>query len=105
MDRENKSRVTCRTPTQGRTGTTSIPKWKYDCVRQAIIDTLDESAPTAFPFKDLANAVKARLSPEDISELGSIGWHVTTVKLNMEVKGEISRISGTSPQMLVKTKL
>jgi len=51
---------TCRTPTQGRRGTTRIPLWKYQCVRRA------------------------------------------TVKLNMEVEGELTRVPNLKPQTLRK---
>jgi len=36
--------------------------------------------------------------------LGSWGWHFTTVKLNMEVEGELLRAEGVSPQQLILGK-
>ena len=90
-------KVVCKTPADGKTGTTSIPKWKYDCLRTAIINSLGDNG---LAFKDLPGAVKAQLSEAQLSKLGSVGWHVTTVKLNMEVDGEIERVSGQTPQYL-----
>ncbi|MEL6686027.1 MAG: hypothetical protein AAFP97_00220 [Pseudomonadota bacterium] len=93
-------KVVCRTPTEGRSGTTSIPKWKYDCVRLAALEVIKSAGSEGLPFSKLPEAVRAKLSEDQLSKLGSLGWHVTTVKLNMEVEGEIKRLSG-SPQRLV----
>lgn len=32
--------------------------------------------------------------------MGKLGWHVVTVKLELEVRGEIRRTSDKSPQIL-----
>jgi len=40
--------------------------------------------------------------PGALARLGSVGWHTTTVKLNMEVKGELQRLSGVNPQRLIR---
>ena len=94
------TKVSCRTPTQGRGGVTRIPKWKYDCVRAAILDALEAAPGGQIYFKDLADLVKARLTAEQFANLGSTGWHVTTVKLNMEVEGELARVADRKPQSL-----
>ncbi|MBB5515030.1 hypothetical protein FHS89_001040 [Rubricella aquisinus] len=87
-------RVACRTPAEGREGVTSIPTWKFDLLRAAILDALSGG-----PMKnaDLKDAVGSRLSPDDLSRLGKLGWHVITVKLELEVRGEIERIPGQKP--------
>ena len=54
-------------------------------------------------FKDLADDVQARLTSNQLAKLGSLKWHVTTVKLNMEVEGEIERVPRQTPQTLRKT--
>jgi len=92
--------VACRTPTAGKAGVTRIPKWKYDCVRRAILDCLEESETGQIKFMDLPDAVHDQLTSNQLAKLGSIGWHVTTVKLNMEVEGELQRVSRLSPQTL-----
>ena len=96
-------KVACRTPAEGRDGVTVIPRWKYDAVRDAILDALVHAGPQGLAFAKLPNAVAARLPPEKKARLGSVGWHVTTVKLNMEVEGELARKTGVVPQQLVAT--
>jgi len=34
-------------------------------------------------------------------KLGSVAWHTITVKLNMEVEGELRRVDGLKPQHLI----
>lgn len=94
-------KVTCRTPTVGRSGATNIPKWKYDAIRTAIIACLTDAGEEGVAFSDLSAAVAARLSDDQLKNLGSVGWHTTTVKLNMEYEGEITRCAGVSPQRLI----
>ena len=52
------------------------------------------------PFSELAMAVEDRLTPGQLERLGSIMWYVTTVKLDLEVKGELERVPGARPQRL-----
>lgn len=101
MDQED--RIACYTPTKGREGATRIPRWKYDCVRRAILNILDESEDGQVLFKDLAAHVGEVLTSNQLAKLGSLGWHVTTVKLNMEVEGELERVPRKSPQTLRKS--
>lgn len=90
--------VACRTPTPGRSGVTNIPQWRFDIIRGAIIDVI---ATEEVRFADLPDLVRDRLSEEVKGRLGSIGWNVTTVKLEMEVRGEIIRLEGKGPQRLI----
>ncbi|MDJ0825002.1 MAG: hypothetical protein QNJ16_05805 [Rhodobacter sp.] len=92
--------VACRTPAEGRDGVVNVPTWKYAAVRQAILAVVAEAGPEGVRFSALAGAVKARLPDHVLARLGSVGWHVTTVKLNMEVESELVRLKG-SPQRLV----
>lgn len=101
MDQED--RIACYTPTKGREGATRIPRWKYDCVRRAILNILDEAEDGQVLFKDLAENVGEVLTSNQLAKLGSLGWHVTTVKLNMEVDGELERVPRKSPQTLRKS--
>jgi hypothetical protein len=41
------------------------------------------------------------MPPKQLETLGSWGWHFTTVKLEMEVAGDLSRIAGKSPQHII----
>lgn len=101
MDQEDK--IACYTPTKGREGATRIPRWKYDCVRRAILNILDEAEDGQVLFKDLAENVGEVLTSNQLAKLGSLGWHVTTVKLNMEVDGELERVPRKTPQTLRKS--
>ena len=90
-------RVACRTPADGRDGVTNIPEWKFDAVRSAILDVLRDGD---IAFKDLKAAVGSRMSDDDLKRLGSLGWHVTTIKLELEVRGEVKRMPDQVPQVI-----
>lgn len=98
---DDEDRVLCRTPTEGREGGTRIPRWKFDVLRKAILHAVAGAGPEGLPFSQLTGAVRQRLSADDLARLGSPGWHVTTVKLELEVRGEIARLPGVAPQRLV----
>ncbi|MEM6562482.1 MAG: hypothetical protein AAF656_12835 [Planctomycetota bacterium] len=88
------SKVECRTPTPGKKPT-NIDAHKFELVRSAILDALAAAGADGVEFMGtLPDAVKARLT-EDI---GSVGWYTTTVKLELEVRGEIERVPGVKPQ-------
>ena len=91
----------CHTPTPGKSGTTSIPLWKYTCVRRAILTSLKAAGSEGLLFGNLAEAARQHLSDDELSRLGSVKWHVTTVKLNMEVEGEIIRAKVSGPQRII----
>lgn len=93
-------KVICRTP--NATGTTRIPKWKFDAIRRAILDAIDTAGPEGLRFKDVSNSVVACLSDDELDRLGSVGWHATSVKLEMEVAGDIARVPGVTPQRIVR---
>ncbi len=91
-------KVLCKTPTPGKKGT-RIPKWKYDLIRSAILAVVPQDE-VGVEFKDLPRLVKGLLTEEDLNRLGSLGWHTTTVKLDLEVRSEIERIPDVKPQRL-----
>lgn len=95
MDEE---RIVCKTPTPGKQPT-RILKWKYDLVRDKILAIVDQN-PEGVSFKDLPGLVGSKLTSEEVQRLGSISWYVTTVKLHMEVEGDIERIPYSTPQKL-----
>jgi hypothetical protein len=94
-------KIACRTPTEGRKGVTNIPAWKFDALRQAILTVVEAAGPDGALFSTLPAEAAKHLSADERARLGSLGWHVTTVKLELEVRGEIARLSG-SPQRLVR---
>lgn len=96
-DSDGDAKVACRTPTPGRKGVTNIPQWRFDLVRSAIIEVI---ATGEVKFAELPGLIGERLKKKDRERLGSISWNVTTVKLEMEVRGEIERVEGRGPQLL-----
>ena len=90
-------KVACRTPAAGRDGVTNIPAWKFDAVRAAILDALADGP---ILYKDLNAAVEQRLDAETLANLGKLGWHVVTIKLELEVRGEIARLDAKGPQQI-----
>jgi len=93
-------KITCETPTPGKKPT-RIPRWKYEAVRSAILGIVPARG-RGVPFGELPRLVAKRLSDDERDRLGSVGWHTTTVKLHLEVLGEIRRMPGVSPQRLLR---
>jgi hypothetical protein len=94
-------RVSCETPTPGKQPT-RILRWKYDAVRRAILKAVPKKG-EGLLFKTLPAEVTRHLTAEEKDNLGSIGWYTTTVKLDLEVKGELKRVPGATPQRLTRT--
>ena len=92
------TRIVCETPTPGKKPT-RIHKWKYGLLRGIILDILTGSA-DGVEFRSLPSLIDASLSAEQRADLGSVSWYTTTVKLDMEVKGDIVRVPGAKPQRL-----
>ncbi len=91
-------RVSCQNPDPEKQGT-RIPRWKYELVSDAIFSALNKR-PEGFPFRDLPTYVRSCLTRDDAEELGSVSWHTTVVKLDLEARGTIERIPGSTPQLL-----
>ena len=91
-------RIACRTPNAD--GITNIPVWKFDVIRVAIINAITDAGQDGLLFSELTGEVRKRLSASELKDLGSVGWHTTTVKLELEGRGEIDRVAGKSPQRL-----
>jgi len=66
-------------------------------VRSAILASIPE---TGIEFKRLPQLVERKLTSGEMESLGSVSWYTTTVKLDMEVKGEIERVPGSNSQLL-----
>ena len=79
----------------GKTGV-NIERRKYDAVREAILTSIPCGGSIA--FSDLRTAVGVKLAG---TLDGSVSWYVTTVKLDLEARGEIARVAKSSPQRLV----
>lgn len=72
-----------------------ISRVKYDTMRGAILAALEQREPQT--FYGLLESVEKLLAG---SFEGSVGWYYTTVKLDLEARGEIERIMGSSPQQI-----
>ena len=73
----------------------NIEREKYDLIRCTILEILEEREVET--FKDLGREVKRRIG-RDFD--GSVIWYYTTVKLDLEARGEIERVPGRIPQHL-----
>jgi hypothetical protein len=91
-------KILCATPTPGKSNK-RIDRWKYEAVRKAILAALPRHGEGMF-CADLPDQVERRLSAGDRSRLGVVKWYTATVKLALEVRGEIVRVPGSKPQRL-----
>ena len=73
----------------------NIDRQKYDVVREAILEAVRTNG--TITFSNLAAEVRSRL---EATFAGSISWYVTTVKLDLEARGEILRLQKSGPQWL-----
>lgn len=85
-------RILCLHPA-GKQGV-NILRTKYDAVRCAILQAIGEAG--VLHFSDLPARCAALLPDFE----GSIGWYVTSVKLDLEARGEIERLPGKGKQRL-----
>ena len=92
----------CMSPTPGKQGT-AIPRWKYELLRDVILEILSAHKPGVL-FKDLPHLISERLDDTQKAQLGSVTWHCTTVKLDLEARGEITRVAKASPQQLIRKR-
>lgn len=81
-------------PDEGKQGV-NIERAKYDQVHAAIVLALREQGPLT--FNELTIAVTGYL--RECFE-GSVPWYVVTVKLDMEARRQIKRVSGTRPEKM-----
>jgi hypothetical protein len=73
----------------------NISREKYEIIHKAILAALGKNK--EMPFMKLARAVEKEV--RDNFE-GSVTWYVTTVKLDMEARGEIKRVPNSRPQLV-----
>jgi len=77
----------------------NISKEKYEIIRKAIFSTLKQTK--EMPFMKLARAVEREVRG---TFEGSVTWYVTTVKLDMEARGEVKRVPNSRPQLVKLVK-
>ena len=66
-----------------------------------MLEMVKEADSNGIAFSEMKDELKSRMSATEAESLGSPGWHVTVVKLNMEVEGELKRLSSRGPQKVV----
>jgi hypothetical protein len=73
----------------------NISKEKYEMIREAILCVLQNQK--EITFMNLSRAVEKEVHGKFD---GSVTWYVTTVKLDMEARGEIKRVPNSRPQLV-----
>jgi hypothetical protein len=73
----------------------NISREKYDLIRDAILCVLRTQK--EITFMNLSRAVEKEVNGKFE---GSVTWYVTTVKLDMEARGEIRRVPNSRPQLV-----
>ena len=73
----------------------SISREKYEIIRKAILATLRRQK--EITFMNLTRAVEKEVNG---NFEGSVNWYVTTVKLDMEARGEVKRVLNSRPQLV-----
>lgn len=81
-------------PEEGKQGV-NISRSKYEMIRQAILDAIRSQG--TITFEGMVSLIDYNLRNRFE---GSIPWYVTTVKLDMEARGEIMRVPGPGEQKL-----
>ena len=73
----------------------NISREKYDVIHEAILCVLKTQK--EITFMNLSRAVEKEVNGKFD---GSVTWYVTTVKLDMEARGEIKRVANSRPQLV-----
>ena len=73
----------------------NISREKYDVIRGAILCVMKTQK--EMTFMKLSRAVEKEVNG---SFDGSVMWYVTTVKLDMEARGELKRVPNSRPQLV-----
>ncbi len=73
----------------------NISKEKYEIIRKAILSTLRSHK--EMTFMNLSRAVEKEVNG---NFEGSVTWYVTTVKLDLEARGQVKRVPNSRPQLV-----
>jgi hypothetical protein len=76
----------------------NISKEKYELIRNAILCVLQTEK--EITFMNLSRAVEKEVKGKFE---GSVTWYVTTVKLDLEARGQIKRVPNSRPQLVKMT--
>ena len=72
-----------------------ISRAKYEIIRNAILCVLQTEK--EITFMNLSRAVEKEVNG---TFEGSVLWYVTTVKLDLEARGQIKRVTNSRPQLV-----
>ena len=78
----------------------NISREKYETIRNAILCVLQAQQQKEMTFMKLSRAVEKEVNGNFD---GSVMWYVTTVKLDMEARGELKRVQNSRPQLVKLT--
>lgn len=73
----------------------NISREKYEVIRNAILCILQQKK--QMTFMNLSREVEKEVNGKFD---GSVMWYVTTVKLDMEARGEVKRVPNSRPQLV-----
>ena len=73
----------------------NISREKYEMIRKAILCVMQEQ--NEITFMNLSRAVEKEVNG---SFEGSVTWYVTTVKLDLEARGQLKRVPNSRPQLV-----
>ena len=73
----------------------NISREKYEMIRKAIMSELRSNK--EMTFMKLSRAVENEVRGKFV---GSVMWYVTTVKLDLEARGEVKRVQNSRPQLV-----
>lgn len=73
----------------------NISREKYETIRKAMLCVLERQK--EITFMNLSRAVEKEVNG---NFEGSVTWYVTTVKLDLEARGEIKRVPNSRPQLV-----
>lgn len=86
----------------GKSGV-NIEKAKYDEMRRALLEVIPARR-EGVAFGELAGLVEPLLDRETYATPTRVMWYVTTVKQDLEARGEIEQVEGARPQRLRRVK-
>jgi hypothetical protein len=72
-----------------------ISREKYEIIRKAILCVLQTQK--EITFMNLSKAVEKEVNG---NFEGSVTWYVTTVKLDLEARGQVKRVPNSRPQLV-----
>ncbi|SES65218.1 hypothetical protein SAMN05216389_101259 [Oceanobacillus limi] len=84
---------------EGKKGS-NIIKSKYDVMKKTMLETMEEYGEIS--FKELTKAINEKLHGKFD---GSITWHVTAVKLDLEARGYLVRFLKNKQQYIKRTEI